>query len=348
MQHSYLLSTALLLSAALPMSARRACNSPGTEVILNSIVGALIEEGRMPTGAMIDAGANQGEWACFYASVVRDNRTVFAMDPMEANVRRIWNRYVLKAGLRNLQPSVGILGSVDGTISRSALGKQSASQQYNNLHLLNSPTRGVRGADLGGLSVYTVDGLFQGAWRGQRLGFAHWDVEGSELDVLRGAVETIARDQPIFTVEVHVHQDQNYTTNLLQYIDWISYDAFLVEEIVGRRYDGRNLLCVPRSRRAELALSSTLDLAAAARAIFAVNANSVHEHAYPCCKPGGKCCPALGSRCCRSGDTLRWHRRQVAEWGRANSSFRGRNPLLFTHVNFFSQSRYKWSALKSG
>ena len=153
---------------------------------------------------------------------------------------------------------------------------------------------------------------------------------------------------PIFTVEVHVHQDQNYTTNLLQYIDWMSYDAFLVEEIVGRRYDGRNLLCVPRSRRAELALSSTLDLAAAARAIFAVNANSVHEHAYPCCKPGGKCCPTLGSRCCRSGDTLRWHRRQVAEWGRANSSFRGRNPLLFTHVNFFSQSRYKWSALKSG
>ena len=106
-------------------------------------------------------------------------------------------------------------------------------------------------------------------------------------------------------------------------------------------------LPVPRAGR-ETRIYESSWCRAAARAIFAVNANSVHEHAYPCCKPGGKCCPALGSRCCRSGDTLRWHRRQVAEWGRANSSFRGRNPLLFTHVNFFSQSRYKWSALKSG
>ena len=47
--------------------------------------------------------------------------------------------------------------------------------------------------------MWPVDQLFATQWN-ERLGFAHWDTEGNELDILRGAVGTLRRDAPIFTV----------------------------------------------------------------------------------------------------------------------------------------------------
>ena len=62
--------------------------------------------------------------------------------------------------------------------------------------------------------MWPVDQLFATQWN-ERLGFAHWDTEGNELDILRGAVGTLRRDAPIFTVEVVVHKSQQYTAILL-------------------------------------------------------------------------------------------------------------------------------------
>ena len=63
--------------------------------------------------------------------------------------------------------------------------------------------------------MWPVDQLFATQWN-ERLGFAHWDTEGNELDILRGAVGTLRRDAPIFTVEIVVHKiSPQYTAVLL-------------------------------------------------------------------------------------------------------------------------------------
>ena len=62
------------------------------------------------------------------------------------------------------------------------------------------------------------------------------------------------------------------------------------------RADCRNLLCVPRSRHASLVGSDALDAALQARAIFPVDAETILQYAFPCCRRGAPCCS--GRSCC--------------------------------------------------
>ena len=85
--------------------------------------------------------------------------------------------------------------------------------------------------------------------RGQRLGFAHWDVEGMEHDVLVGARKTLRRDRPVFTVEVFVHTSSTWRRrNLFTEISQSGYEAFLVEEPCGYTIDCRPVHTTVASR----------------------------------------------------------------------------------------------------
>ena len=88
-------------------------------------------------------------------------------------------------------------------------------------------------ASVESVEVYSVDELLQTLWQGERLGFAHIDVEGSELAVLRGMTNSVKAYGPVLTVEVHVHFDVDFTKRLLSYMEWLDYDIFLVEESCG-------------------------------------------------------------------------------------------------------------------
>jgi hypothetical protein len=160
--------------------------------------------------------------------------------------------------------------------------------------------------------AYPIDTLFAN----ERLGFAHIDVEGSELEALRGAHAVFARDQPIFTAELHVHSDPKYTQELLAEIAALGYDAYMVEESCSTRADGRNLICLPRSRYALLAGSPALATATSARLLRLVNVSSIAHTAFPCCAAGGACCPSAGARGV-VGDCCRW-RTRVNAWIEAN------------------------------
>ena len=72
------------------------------------------------------------------------------------------------------------------------------------------------------------------------------------------------------------------------------------------RCDTRNLLNLPRGRAAAFTGSHTLDLAVAARSLIAVDAASIFEYAFPCCRRGGACCPFSQPGCCSH-----W---RVGEW----------------------------------
>ena len=98
-----------------------------------------------------------------------------------------------------------------------------------------------------------------------------------------GASLTLARDRPVFTVEMHPHVGRNASLALLRRIDALGYRAFLIEEVCGFPFDCRNVLCLPAERQAIFANSPVLDTLVASRRLFAITVDTLHQHAFPCC-----------------------------------------------------------------
>ena len=77
---------------------------PSHENLFNSIVGGMFAEGIMPPGDILDAGANRGDSALFYATVA-PSRTVRAIDPHLPNVHTI-RKLAANANLSNVGRAV--------------------------------------------------------------------------------------------------------------------------------------------------------------------------------------------------------------------------------------------------
>ena len=181
----------------------------------SAVVKGLLQEGRLPLGSIIDAGANTGTEACYYASL-DSSRIVHAVDPLLHNVeavrRRAWQ-------LPNVKPLLGGFGAERKVLRTPEAKNLRAGQQISIASTApgESPLGGVPRDFIAAahvdnhtqgksFNVWSVDELFDTLWRRERLGFAHWDTEGNELDILRGAERTLQRDMPVFTVECIVHK----------------------------------------------------------------------------------------------------------------------------------------------
>ena len=123
------------------------------------------------------------------------------LDPSPNNVRDAEKRYSV---LKNVHILQGGLGDKVGTMKARDQSFQMET-----------------GAEF---PLFTLDSLFYE--KGRKLAFAHLDVEGLELDVLKGAVKTIRQSKPIFTTEVRVHKDVAYTDALMDFIFDLGYVWF--------------------------------------------------------------------------------------------------------------------------
>jgi FkbM family methyltransferase len=269
------------------------CRKPRTELVLNSIVAGLFHEQRVPAGAIIDAGAHDGSWSCLYAVLSRGERAVYAIEPLAGNVKKIEEMRLRHSSTRSIQPMVGALGNATAWLDAGVENRIGQIQSLNHRRAVSSAA-----AAKAPFRMHRLDDLVFGDGRSTvisgGLGFAHFDCEGSEADVLRGGWRSIARWQPLLTVELHVHANQTYTQELIGLIEILGYDAFMVEEPCGVRQDCRNLLCLPRARRDTLLDSPTLDLAVSGGVLLAVGPHTILRYAYPCCRAGGTCCPRTG------------------------------------------------------
>jgi FkbM family methyltransferase len=279
------------------------CTRPPQEVLFTSIVAGLLAEGRLPPGSIFDVGANRGLWACYWAST-DPNRTVHAMDPDPYYIQTIRNNY---GHIRNLRPMLGALSSR----MRHTSYDEAVS---NGMRFFKLSKEALQS----GLTVYRLDDLFD-CWREERLAFAQFDVDGHEQQVLRGARAIIMRDRPLFSTELHVHEDADRSRALLNEIKSLGYASYLIEEVAGSRADIRNLLNIPHERTQSLRGSHILDLAAQSRRLFAVDSNTIMDFAYPCCARGGPCCPIMdGGRtpsCCSHWRVSQWMTRVLNRGG---------------------------------
>lgn len=135
-------------------------------------MGGLFNEGRVPPGSIVDAGAFEGEWACFYAQQ-DTSRTVHAIDPDAWLVHKMQSSY--GESHPNLVPRHGALGELGGDVSRGEARSRGMS-----MYPIRGPASFYNTSNRSSLAfpTFTLDDLFA---HGESLGFAHLDLEGHEV-----------------------------------------------------------------------------------------------------------------------------------------------------------------------
>jgi FkbM family methyltransferase len=223
--------------------------------------------GGLRNGSVVDSGAHVGGESCLYAGYAPD-RIVHAIDPLRANVEIMRKLYKDRVNLIPLQAGLGSVNRVVDIASTKVvargIGGKGAAMLLNIAQAKSAPVADQRPDNsLTAFRVLRLDDQFgpSGAWEHERLAFAHFDVEGSELDVLQGAREVIARDLPIFTCEVATGMTE-HAQRLLDEIAILGYEAYAFAEKCGENPDCRNLICLPKDRARKI-LRGVPSLAAA-------------------------------------------------------------------------------------
>ena len=211
-----------------------------------------------PHGIILDAGCNDGRSSVLLAQHF-PNRSVVAMEPIRLNVHLARAR-AMKA-----------FNSSDGarlTVLQGGLGAKVGSATYAATldHQRIRNIGGGSGIQTGtapgyayqqnftaraSFDVWTVDALLHS--RGQHLSFAHWDVEGGEVDVLDGARRTIARDQPMFTLEAFPRSSPQAFVEMARRVYALGYRMLEIPESCGAPSDCRNFVCLPSALWGQLA-----------------------------------------------------------------------------------------------
>ena len=264
-------------------------SSTGYELLLESLLGIIFREESLffpAQGSILDVGAQFGEQACHFAKL-NPHRKVYALDPSPSQVEAIASKFA--KDLPNLiVKNVGVGGTPGTGVANDGFTGMKPGEKY---------------------TILTMDNLFFD--RFEPLAFAHIDVEGRELEVLHGGNKTIQAYKPVFTAELRVHQNPEYSRQLLDYINKIGYDAYVIDEVCGWPHmDYRNLICFPRSRMDYMEFSDAFNFAMATEAIIPVNSKTIFDKVYPCCALGGTCCPYNSTddkRCCHEKSMRKWH-----------------------------------------
>lgn len=292
------------------------CQESDEPLLLSTLTSILSENIERLNGSIIDAGSNLGSEACLFAEVAPMS-IVHAIDPMKLNIEKIKRTVARKHS--NIKPMLGGLGSYERIVHVPSQKSRRAGQQISfadignekndrggrdvaNVHRLLKNTSERSKKKLQNFTVYRIDDLFSTVWRGETLSLAHFDVEGSEMDVLNGAYKTIRRDRPVFTCELHVHKNWTYSQNLIRFAEDLNYDAYMIDEICSPAFDCRNILFLQHEKRKMYTKNPSIRLAWKTRDLVPISSKNVTRFAFPCCRKGGACCK--NKKTCCSKDAL--------------------------------------------
>lgn len=144
-----------------------------------------------PGAVIIDAGANIGNHTIYLASMVKDAH-VHSFEPL-AHCYSTLAENIRLNGLdspRKVTPYCAALGNTDGKAEIAAWATT-------NGEVINVGGTRLRESESGEFSVVTIDSLGL-----ERLDLLKIDVEGMQLEVLKGGAETIKRCMPVIFIEL--------------------------------------------------------------------------------------------------------------------------------------------------
>ena len=223
----------------------------GNEPWFFILLAALLGEGHVPAGSILDAGANFGVQSCMLSRLAPD-RDVHAFEPQIDILRQVRRAYVGKPGFERLHTRHLALAAKPGTLDLGATPSHGPTFSLGaGATALTTKARATKAQDLApedtrmsdsSVRVETIERRFAT----ERLGMLHLDMEGSELLALEGARGVVSRDRPILGTELHVHrQGAAHSKKHLAYFDEANYTTFLVDELCGAWHDCRNMIHFP-------------------------------------------------------------------------------------------------------
>lgn len=160
-------------------------------------------------GMVFDVGANQGVTSIFYAHTF-PSALVLAVEPHPFNAEQI-----LLNARSNLAGNLAVLPCA-------------VSEKPGHVFISDHSNSSV--ISRGGISVPAarLDDLWSGTAR-----FLKIDVEGLELEVLRGAEGLIRADRPALDVEVHLFFRENPLAFLRSVVGWLSVFEYRFDAVAG-------------------------------------------------------------------------------------------------------------------
>ena len=166
-----------------------------------------------PCNTVLDIGANIGAHTVFFANAVGRKGRVVAIEPLRSNFQMLCANLTLN-GLDHVEPLQMAVGREAGTVQVPRVGLMNIGNQ--GAFSLRDPL--PDDAMLDTVPMTTVDGLTL-----ESCHFIKIDVEGMEEEVLRGAVATFKRHQPILHLE---NNKKDQSPALIQTLFDLDYSCF--------------------------------------------------------------------------------------------------------------------------
>jgi FkbM family methyltransferase len=204
---------------------------PKKEVLLRKLVHALYENGTIDrTRDIVDIGAWLSDNAILWSIFLRAPGVVYAIDPAPDNIA--FGKSVAEMnGRKNIKWAQCVCSDRAG-VRLHYQGK---------LNHARFNSEGLGRAS--GLVTTTLDELV-GEERWSAVGLMHVDVEGFEMNVLRGALQIIDASRPVVLFEQHISKE-----NVMEIRDLLrskGYQVYMINEVLpGCSLDCRNFIAVP-------------------------------------------------------------------------------------------------------
>jgi FkbM family methyltransferase len=182
-----------------------------------------------PHMTLFDVGANQGEVTLYAARRLSQGRVV-AFEPVDDHYRRLANNLQLN-GLTNVVACNYCLGDRNGEVQLFATSKESSKHRHGwNEGLASMFADGSQAEPFSTAKVCRLDDVVSDL-KINRLDVLKIDVEGGELNVLRGARQSIVRFRPSIIVEMNAEtfRSAGYASgDLCSLLQDLKYDGFQI------------------------------------------------------------------------------------------------------------------------
>lgn len=181
---------------------------------------------------VVDGGANDGLYSLFASRRVGASGHVLAVEPSSREYERLLANLELNR-TANVTPLKLALGSREGD-ARLAIAEDGHEGQNTIGETVSNPTVATRSHEL--VHVTTLDGLAE-EQQLEQLDVLKLDVEGSELEALRGGYATIDRFRPLMIVEAETERlaSQNATVDdVVVELEKLEYALYVFDSDTGQ------------------------------------------------------------------------------------------------------------------
>lgn len=176
-----------------------------------------------PGDYVIDLGAHVGACTKFLSDLIGKQGCVYSVEPFPLNFD-ILRLNVRKLGLSNVELINCAVSEASGKLTMEVPTFAEFGESFYDARLIPAGAKtSLRHAEV---EVRTVDSLFLDLPR--RISFVKCDVEGQELQTLRGAAALIEKDKPALLLEVSL-MDFSTHEQVRQFLGCLNYQEFCLD-----------------------------------------------------------------------------------------------------------------------